>query len=102
MAVYLWHRFKPVEPKVLAEGWYYDQAVTEFMGGPGREAFEGTAWFDANVVDGAVNGRRHGRARAGRRRPQGAERLRPRLRRPSSASASCCSSLWFVIVRGIL
>ena len=26
------------------------------MGGPGREAFEAAAWFDANVVDGAVNG----------------------------------------------
>ena len=31
---------RPVEPKVLANGWYYDQAVTDFMGGPGREAFE--------------------------------------------------------------
>ncbi len=25
-------------------------------GWPGRDAFEGAAWFDANVVDGAVNG----------------------------------------------
>ena len=26
------------------------------MGGPGRKAFEGIAWFDAHVIDGAVNG----------------------------------------------
>ena len=26
------------------------------MGGPGYEAAEGAAWFDANVVDGAVEG----------------------------------------------
>ncbi len=26
------------------------------MGGPGRKAFEAMAWFDAKVVDGAVNG----------------------------------------------
>ena len=38
------------------QAWYYDKAVSGFMGGPGREAFEATAWFDANVIDGAVNG----------------------------------------------
>jgi NADH-quinone oxidoreductase subunit L len=54
--VYERKRVKAIEPPVLANAWYYDQAVTEFMGGPGREAFEGTAWFDAHVVDGAVNG----------------------------------------------
>jgi NADH-quinone oxidoreductase subunit L len=26
------------------------------MGGPGRRGFDGLAWFDRNVVDGAVNG----------------------------------------------
>jgi NADH-quinone oxidoreductase subunit L len=54
--VYERKRVKAIEPPVLANAWYYDRAVTEFMGGPGREAFEGTAWFDAHVVDGAVNG----------------------------------------------
>jgi NADH-quinone oxidoreductase subunit L len=54
--VYERRRFKAIEPAVLYHGWYYDEAVTDFMGGPGREAFEGTAWFDANVIDGAVNG----------------------------------------------
>ena len=54
--VYQRHRVKAIEPEVLANAWYYDQAVTDFMGGPGYEAFEGAAWFDRNVVDGAVNG----------------------------------------------
>ena len=54
--VYERGRVKAYEPRVLANGWYYDRAVTEFMGGPGEDAFEGAAWFDANVVDGAVNG----------------------------------------------
>ena len=48
--------FKAVEPKVLANAWYYDKTITDFMGGPGQDSFEGLAWFDANVVDGAVNG----------------------------------------------
>jgi NADH-quinone oxidoreductase subunit L len=54
--VYERRRLRAVEPTVLAEGWYYDQAVTDFMGGPGRRSFDGLAWFDAHVVDGAVNG----------------------------------------------
>jgi NADH-quinone oxidoreductase subunit L len=54
--VYLWRRLRPVEPQVLARGWYYDDAVTAFAGGPGQALFEETAAFDRNVVDGAVNG----------------------------------------------
>jgi NADH-quinone oxidoreductase subunit L len=54
--VYDRRRFKAVEPAFLAEGWHYDQAVSAFMGGPGRESFEGAAAFDAKVVDGAVDG----------------------------------------------
>jgi NADH-quinone oxidoreductase subunit L len=54
--VYQRRRVKAVEPAILLHGWYYDEAVTEFMGGPGRVAFEDTAWFDQQVVDGAVNG----------------------------------------------
>ena len=52
-----------------------------FMGGPGREAFDGVAWFDANVIDGAVNG--VGRLVRGTAatHPQGAERQRAQLRR---------------------
>jgi NADH-quinone oxidoreductase subunit L len=54
--VYQRHRVKAVEPAILLHGWYYDEAVTEFMGGPGRTAFDDAAWFDQKVIDGAVNG----------------------------------------------
>jgi NADH-quinone oxidoreductase subunit L len=54
--VYQRHRVKAVEPEILAHAWYYDEAVTDFMGGAGRVAFEDAAWFDQHVVDGAVNG----------------------------------------------
>jgi NADH-quinone oxidoreductase subunit L len=59
-AVYERKRTKPIEPALVAHGYYYDQAVTAFMGGPGRESFELTAAFDANVVDGAVEGTARG------------------------------------------
>jgi NADH-quinone oxidoreductase subunit L len=55
-AVYLRHRVRAVEPEVLAHAWYYDEEVTAFMGGPGRKSFDAIAWFDAHVIDGAVNG----------------------------------------------
>ncbi len=55
-AIYLQKRVAPVEPEILAAGWHYDDAVTAFVGGPGREAFEGVAAFDKTVIDGAVNG----------------------------------------------
>jgi NADH-quinone oxidoreductase subunit L len=54
--VYERRRVKAVEPELLARGWYYDDAVSAFVGGPGEEAFEGVALFDNEVVDGAVNG----------------------------------------------
>jgi NADH-quinone oxidoreductase subunit L len=54
--VYERHRLRPFEPRVLAYGWYYDEAVTAFMGGPGYQSFEDVAWFDKHVVDGGVNG----------------------------------------------
>jgi NADH-quinone oxidoreductase subunit L len=54
--VYQRKKIKAVEPLVMAEGWYYDQTVSAFMGGPGRKMFDAVAWFDKNVVDGAVNG----------------------------------------------
>jgi NADH-quinone oxidoreductase subunit L len=55
-AIYLRRVRPPVEPEILAQGWRYDQAISSFMGGPGRTGFEGTATFDRTVVDGAVNG----------------------------------------------
>jgi NADH-quinone oxidoreductase subunit L len=56
IAIYVKHVREPVEPQILAEGWKYDEGVSAFMGGPGRRAFEFIAWFDHQVVDGAVNG----------------------------------------------
>ena len=54
--VYLRHRVRAIEPEVLAHAWYYDEEVTAFMGGPGRRSFDAIAWFDAHIIDGAVNG----------------------------------------------
>jgi NADH-quinone oxidoreductase subunit L len=55
-AVYLRHRVRAIEPEVLAHAWYYDEEVTAFVGGPGRKSFDAIAWFDAHIIDGAVNG----------------------------------------------
>jgi len=54
--VYERGRIKAMEPKILLNGWYYDRTVSDFMGGPGRAAFQDTAWFDQKIIDGAVNG----------------------------------------------
>jgi len=54
--IYAKKKAKPIEPKILLEGWKYDAAIAAFMGGPGRKAFEAAAWFDRHIVDGAVNG----------------------------------------------
>ncbi|MCC5953945.1 MAG: NADH-quinone oxidoreductase subunit L [Acidimicrobiia bacterium] len=57
-AVYLWHKVPsaPLEPAVLANGWYIDSSITAFMGGPGTAGFQATADVDTKVVDGAVLG----------------------------------------------
>ncbi len=58
VAVYLRGRLPAslVERPAAARAFYVDEAVTRFVGGPGRRAFEGVAAFDAKVVDGAVDG----------------------------------------------
>jgi NADH-quinone oxidoreductase subunit L len=56
IAIYAKKVAKPFEPKILANGWDYDAAITAFMGGPGRKIFEAAAWFDRTIIDGAVNG----------------------------------------------
>ncbi|MBA3289537.1 MAG: NADH-quinone oxidoreductase subunit L, partial [Acidimicrobiia bacterium] len=99
--VYQRRRVRAVEPELLANAWYYDRVVTDFMGGPGRDGFEGAAWFEANVVDGAVNGSgRLVRATAGE------------LRKGQSGFVRAYAGIigigvvlllaWFVVVRGIL
>ena len=57
-AIYMKRRFdaRLVEHPLLARGWRYDEAVTDFMGGPGRRFFDLVAWFDRTIIDGAVNG----------------------------------------------
>ena len=45
-----------VEWPASARAFYVDEAVTSFVGGPGRRAFDLVATFDAKVVDGAVDG----------------------------------------------
>lgn len=45
----------PDAPAILSDGWGYDRAVTNFMGGPGRKGFETLTDLDRTVVDGAVN-----------------------------------------------
>ncbi len=56
-AVYIRRRIDParIEHPFLARAWRIDELVTNFMGGPGRRAFERTTQFDEQVVDGAVN-----------------------------------------------
>ena len=56
VAIYLRKRVKPVEPEILAHGWYIDETIARVVDGPGEAAFEGTAAFDRVVIDGAVNG----------------------------------------------
>ena len=57
-AIYLRHRLPTtlVEWPAAARAFYVDEAVTRFVGGPGRRAFELVAAFDVKVVDGAVDG----------------------------------------------
>jgi NADH-quinone oxidoreductase subunit L len=54
--VYLRKRLPAWEPTLFANGWYYDAAISWFMGKPGRTGFQAVTDFDAKVVDGAVTG----------------------------------------------
>ena len=56
VGVYGKKKLPVIEPQILANAWNYDKGVSAFMGGPGRQSFEGVAWADANVIDGAVRG----------------------------------------------
>ena len=57
-AIYLQGRGRPerLERRVLANAWYVDAGYAGFMGGPGRNLFDGSARFDRTIVDGAVRG----------------------------------------------
>ena len=45
-----------VELPLFARGWFIDESIAKFMGGPGRRSFEALVAFDTTVVDGTVNG----------------------------------------------
>jgi NADH-quinone oxidoreductase subunit L len=45
-----------LEPAVLANAWYIDDAYARVVGGPGEAGFQAIADADARIVDGAVNG----------------------------------------------
>ncbi len=46
-----------LEPEVLRHAWYYDESVAAFVGGPGEEFADFTAYgVDKGVIDGGVNG----------------------------------------------
>ena len=56
IAVYAKSWVKPIETKVLEQAWYYDNAASRLIAGPGAKTFNLIAWIDANIVDGIVNG----------------------------------------------
>ena len=45
-----------VELPLFARGWFIDESITKFMGGPGHKSFDALVSFDTTVVDGTVNG----------------------------------------------
>jgi NADH-quinone oxidoreductase subunit L len=99
--VYSRHKVKAIEPQILADAWGYDRAVGNFMGGPGRSAFDGVAWADANIVDGAVNGTGAlVRGAAGKVRLLQSGNVRNYA--AAVGSGVVLLLVWFVVVRGIL
>ena len=99
--IYAKHRAKPIEPQLLADGWNYDKGISAFMGGPGRKAFDGVAWLDTNVIDGAVTGTGkavQGAAGVARKAQSG------NVRNYAGALGVGVVLLlvWFVVIRGIL
>ena len=101
IAVYAKHKAKAVEPQLLADGWKYDAGGERVMGGPGRKGFEAVAWFDENVVDGAVDG-------SGRVVRDAARQLREgqtgNMRNYAGIIGIGAVVLlgWFILVRGVL
>jgi NADH-quinone oxidoreductase subunit L len=101
VAVYAKHKRAPIEPVILANGWYYDQTVSNFMGGPGRQAFEAVALADTKVIDGAVDGVGTGvRAASGKLRLVQTGNVRTYA--AAIGAGAVLVLLWFVVVRGIL
>ncbi|MPY95384.1 MAG: NADH-quinone oxidoreductase subunit L [Acidimicrobiia bacterium] len=45
-----------IEQPAFARAWFVDETFARVAAGPGRRFFDACAWFDRNVIDGAVNG----------------------------------------------
>ncbi|MGI9646545.1 MAG: NADH-quinone oxidoreductase subunit L [Ilumatobacteraceae bacterium] len=100
-AVYQKKWAKPFEPALFEKGWYYDQAVTWFMGNPGRTSFEDTKKFDETVIDGAVEGSAVAvRETAGELRKGQTGFVRWYAALVTVGAVLLLS--WFVVIRGIL
>ena len=56
--VYVRRQLDPakIELEPFAKGWWIDSTYARVVGGPGTKAFDAIAWFDKNIIDGAVNG----------------------------------------------
>ncbi len=96
-AVYLRGRRDPatIERPVLANAWYVDQSYADFFGGPGRVFFDMLAWFDRNVIDGAVRAVAQGSTWLG----QGMRAMQPGFVRSYALSIGLGSVLvvvWFL------
>ncbi|MCB0999114.1 MAG: NADH-quinone oxidoreductase subunit L [Acidimicrobiales bacterium] len=99
--VYAKKKVKAVEPTILEQAWYYDKGVSAFMGGPGRKGFDAIAWFDAKVVDGAVNGvARLVNGTAGQVRKTQSGNVRQYA--AGLGVGIVLLLVWFVVIRGIL
>jgi NADH-quinone oxidoreductase subunit L len=101
VAIYSKKMAAPVEPEILADGWGYDRAVSAFMGGPGRKAFEAIAWFDKTVIDGAVNGAAKVVGGAGQQIRKG-QTGNVRNYAGIVGAGVVLLLLWFVVARGVL
>jgi len=99
--IYSARRIKPWEPSLFANAWYFDRAVSWFMGNPGRRGFEAVATFDAKVVDGAVNGVGVAVRQAATEVSKGQTGY---LRQYAGVIGIAAVLLlgWFVVIRGIL
>jgi NADH-quinone oxidoreductase subunit L len=99
--VYARRKVTPFEPAILEQAWMIDKGVSAFMGGPGRQSFEDIAWFDANVIDGAVNGvGQLVRGTAGEVRKAQSGYVRQYA--AALGVGVVLLLVWFVIVRGVI
>ena len=99
--VYQLKRVKAVEPEILENAWYYDQAVSEFMGGPaGRRSRprRGSTPTSSTARSTAPAERVRGTAGVLRKAQSGYVRVYAGI----IGVGVVLLLAWFVVVRGIL